>query len=439
MTSAENFPILRHDDLSSILVDRDEDPIAAGRFLADATALAAWLPDGDYIVNLCTDRYRFTVGFLAALLRRQVTLLPSSEVPSQLAKLATSYPNLYFLRDTPGPDEAGDNHFAYPRDLSGLNIESIPDFPADLRAAILFTSGSTGLPVPNPRSWGALVNSTRAAAVKLGVAELKGAHVLGTVPHQHSYGLESVIMLSLQQGFAFYGARSLLPADIIADLVGIPEPRILVTTPIHLRSLVEYEGELPRVGHIVCATAPLARDLACTAEKRFEGRLYEIYGCSEVGQIAVRRTSETSEWSCIDGIVLSRQEGDIWASGPAAAIAAPLNDIIDLLGPDRFILHGRKSDIVNVAGKRSSLSYLNHHLLAIPGVQDGVFAVSEAGGDFARLTAYVVAPGLSANDILVALRLQLDPAFLPRPIHFVDALPRNALGKLTADAMAALA
>ncbi len=438
MTSGQAFPVLRYDSLSSVLVDSRQGAVTAGRFLGDAAALAARLPDHEYVVNLCVDRYRFAVGFLAALHRGQVTLLPSSEAPGPLTRLIADYPNLYFLRDAAGADQADDKSFLFPHDLAGANADSIPGFPSGMPAAVLFTSGSTGAPVGNPRSWGAMVNGTRGAAAKLDIAHYSGAHILGTVPHQHSYGLESVIMLSLQQGFAFYGARSLLPADIVNDLASIPEPRILVTTPIHLRSLVDYDGVVPPVARIVCATAPLAPALARRAEARFDARLFEIYGCSEVGQIAVRRTTETLEWSCIDGITLEQRGQDVWASGAAAAAAAPLNDIIELRGPDRFLLHGRKSDIVNIAGKRSSLAYLNHHLNAIPGVADGVFVVPGDTGDFTRLTAYVVAPGLSANDILAALKSHLDSAFLPRPIHFVDALPRNALGKLPADAMGAL-
>jgi acyl-coenzyme A synthetase/AMP-(fatty) acid ligase len=48
-----------------------------------------------------------------------------------------------------------------------------------------------------------------------------------------------------------------------------------------------------------------------------------------------------------------------------------------------------------------------------------------------RLAAFVVAPGLTSEFILAALRQRIDPAFLPRPLCLVDALPRNATGKLT--------
>jgi acyl-coenzyme A synthetase/AMP-(fatty) acid ligase len=56
-----------------------------------------------------------------------------------------------------------------------------------------------------------------------------------------------------------------------------------------------------------------------------------------------------------------------------------------------------------------------------------------------RLTAFVVAPGLDRTAVLAALRERIDPVFLPRPLHLVDALPRNATGKLPRESLVALA
>jgi len=55
-----------------------------------------------------------------------------------------------------------------------------------------------------------------------------------------------------------------------------------------------------------------------------------------------------------------------------------------------------------------------------------------------RLVALVMAPTLSLADLQRALRERIDPAFLPRPLIFVDALPRNDTGKLPHDVLAAL-
>jgi len=41
--------------------------------------------------------------------------------------------------------------------------------------------------------------------------------------------------------------------------------------------------------------------------------------------------------------------------------------------------------------------------------------------------------------VLSALRERIDAAFLPRPLYLVDALPRNATGKITRDALLELA
>jgi len=53
--------------------------------------------------------------------------------------------------------------------------------------------------------------------------------------------------------------------------------------------------------------------------------------------------------------------------------------------------------------------------------------------------AFVVAPGVSRAAILAALRERIDPAFLPRPMILVDALPRDALGKLPRENLTELA
>jgi acyl-coenzyme A synthetase/AMP-(fatty) acid ligase len=57
----------------------------------------------------------------------------------------------------------------------------------------------------------------------------------------------------------------------------------------------------------------------------------------------------------------------------------------------------------------------------------------------ARPIAFAVAPGLTVREIMAALRQTLDPAFLPRPLYLVNALPRNAVGKLTRESLMQLA
>jgi acyl-coenzyme A synthetase/AMP-(fatty) acid ligase len=108
-----------------------------------------------------------------------------------------------------------------------------------------------------------------------------------------------------------------------------------------------------------------------------------------------------------------------------------LADVIELHDPNNFLLHGRTADLINIAGKRTSLANLNFHLNSIEGVKDGAFAMPEEDdGTVTRLMAFVVAPGLTSEAIMSALRERIDPAFLPRPLCLVEALPRTETGKL---------
>jgi acyl-coenzyme A synthetase/AMP-(fatty) acid ligase len=205
----------------------------------------------------------------------------------------------------------------------------------------------------------------------------------------------------------------------------------LVTTPVHLRALLTEPDDMPQLDMILSATAPLPLALAQAAEACFAAPLIEIYGCTEAGQVATRRTTQETQWQCLDGVQLSQDGQKTWASGPAVEGSALLHDRIEQTGPATFYLGEREADLVEVAGKRASLAQLNHQLVSIAGVQDGVFVMGERDGQrVARLMAVAVAPGKSRTEILRALRRQLDPAFLPRPLILVEELPRNRLGKL---------
>ncbi len=409
-------------------------------FLADVAALAARLPGHAQVVNLCVDRYHFAVAFAAALVRGQVSLLPPSRAPEFLLRLADQYPDLYCLADETVdwcPLEA----MRYPERLDPLPGEpAVPVLPAAQVAAIAFTSGTTGAPTPHVKLWGALARGAVAEAHALGLDRSPGATLIGTVPPQHMYGFESTVLLALQNRLALHGGRPFYPDDVRAALAALPAPRVLITTPVHLRAL-ELDGTaLPPLALILSATAPLAAEAAASAEARYGAPVCEIFGFTEAGMVASRRTAEGAAWRLLPGVRL-RADGDaLWAEGGHIPQPARFTDIVEMIDDARFVVSGRAADLLNVAGKRASLAALNAELLAIPGVVDGAFYLPEAAGEgVTRVAAVVVAPGLNARRLLAELRRRIDPAFLPRPLRLVERLPRNATGKISLDSLRALA
>ena len=155
------------------------------------------------------------------------------------------------------------------------------------------------------------------------------------------------------------------------------------------------------------------------------------------GQLATRRTTQGQVWRTLGEVRLRCEDAAVWAEGGHVETLTRLNDEVELVAadPSCFLLHGRHADLVNIAGKRTSLGYLNHQLNAIAGVRDGVFLLPDNSDDATaegvrRLSALVVAPDLTPAALMQALRERIDAIFLPRPLLFVDALPRNATGKL---------
>jgi acyl-coenzyme A synthetase/AMP-(fatty) acid ligase len=429
----DTIALLSHRSPTAVIAFRAGVPVTARRFLSDAQRLGESLPAGVHVLNVCADRYRFTVGLAACLITRRVSLLPSTHTPEVIGQLLGFAPDAFCLTDDPGCD-IGLPKVYYPEELPSEDVAwAVPEIPVTQLAAIVFTSGSTGTPLPFRKTWGRLARCVRDGAPRLGLSDGKSHALVGTVPPQHMYGLESTVLLALMSGNSFGAERPFYPADIAAAVAAVPRPRALVTTPVHLRTLLASEIDFPPVELVVSATAPLDRDLAREVEAKFHTTLLEIYGSTETGQIALRRTSESAAWRLWPGVRLEVSDDQVFAQGGHVEQVTAMQDVIEIISDDEFLLHGRTADMVNVAGKRSSFAYLNAQLNAIPGVTDGVFfprdgATGSTG--VARLGAVVVAPTLSVAALTEHLRQRIDPVFLPRPLIMLERLPRNATGKL---------
>ena len=433
----ELLPLLHPADPSRVVAWRAGKPIQARLFLAHVRAVAALLPAAPAAVNLCEDRYAFLVAFCAVVMRDQTNLLPSSRAPQAVDEVMQAYPGCYAVGDT-------DLGLAPPRyqqlppldtlSFDSADLDSVwPTVAADHVVAIGYTSGSTGIPSANRKTWGSFVASNAGNLAMLRAVVGERFEVVATVPPQHMYGMELSVVMPLLGGVGVHAGRPFFPADVAAALADVPAPRVLVTTPVHLRALVDSGISLPPIAAIVSATAPMPLELVQAAEQRFGAPLQEMFGSTETCVFASRRPTVNEDWLLYDGVTLHPQPDGTTVDAPQLSAPIALADIVSLSDNGRrFRLRGRHADMLEIAGKRASLSDLTRRLLAIPGVLDGV-VMQLADGDTLgvhRIAALAVAPGLDEQRILDALRDAIDPVFLPRPLRLVEALPRNETGKL---------
>lgn len=404
--------------------------VTTAEFVGHCLQVAERLPEQRFVLNLCDHPYLFTVAFCAALIRGQTNLLPQNRSPETLRRLAREYPASYLLHN--GLDDLADlpqvnlNQWR----LSTSTPGEIPAIERDFPAAIAFTSGSTGQPKPIAKPWHTLVTSSLMNGACMLPSPHELAYQLATVPPQHMWGLETGVLIPLFWPVCVADRRPLFPADLVKALAELPAPRLLVSTPVHLRALLGSNLSIPQCARTLCATAPLAADLAAACEAATGGDLQEIYGCSEIGSTAYRRTAREALWHLIPGLSFQPTDTDAapCIGGQHLTDVQVLQDRVEILA-DGFRLLGRNEDMVNVGGKRGSLMQITQVLLGTPGVTDAVVFMPDEASN--RPAALVVASEKLANAAIQQHFVQhLDAVFLPRPLLFIEHLPREATGKL---------
>ena len=419
-----------------------------GQFAADVELLRERIFGATHICNLLADRYDFMVGIAAAMLNRQVTVLPASAASQAIRDALADTGQPLILGGEPKHHGGFPNLATLPR-----NDDCIP--PEQLLSALaasdsqihVFTSGTTKAPERRIKDWKTLVGGaavTKEILARLGIGNGSTA-ILGSTPHQHMYGLEATVFLGLGFGYAVYGATVFFPADIEAAIESARacgfDRAVLVTSPAHLKFFETTLMETLEICAVISATAPLSDAQAQRLEARGNLAVMEIYGSTETGSLAIRRTVEGDLWEPVAGFRIARTDAGPLARAPHLPEPGLLADDIDLHTDGRFRLLGRTGDMVGIAGKRSNLSALNAILIETPGLLDGVVLRQRGEADDLLVIVAVLDPesGLSAAEGKTAIRQQfhdhVDGVFLPRRIMFTDRLPRTPTGKINAAAM----
>ncbi len=421
--------------------------LTAAAFFTQVHRLAEALPDARFVINLCETRHGFMLGFAAALLRGQTSLLPSGQGRGDWEQVLRQFPDAWLLSEKPLTAERVVDISPFLASSATHTVQT-PLIDGGQRAAILFTSGSTGQPTAHPKTWEQLCHGAASLAAALNWGESPSCAVVGSVPPQHMFGLEATVMLPWTMGVPVHAQKPLLPTDLENVLRQCDRPSWWMTTPMHLRAplhaLCGLEG-------VVASTMSLSASVARAAEAKWQVPVMEIYGSTETGALAIRRTASENVWTPLADVSLWREgEGEgqkIWAAGPHVGPPVQLGDELTFQPDGRFLWIGRSMDLIKVGGKRASLSALNQNLTDIPGVDDGVYFSpagenASASGDDShpahRMAAFYVSATLSPREVLNALRARIDPVFLPRPLYRVAQLPRNANGKLPQATLAEL-
>ena len=240
--------------------------------------------------------------------------------------------------------------------------------------------------------------------------------------------------LPLVHGTPVLDRRPLLPADVRAAFEDAHRG-VWIATPMHLRSLARSGEAMPSCSFAIVSTMPLGHALARQSEHLLQAPVLEIYGSTETGALALRRTARETRWLPLDGVQLERADGATVGRGMHFASPIKLLDELVVERNGSFTLLGRQADLIKIAGRRASLAGLNLLLQDLPGLEDGVFYLPATGNPTERLCLIYAGAPLDRAATRRWLRMRLDPVFLPRDFIRLDRLPRSENGKLRRDAL----
>ncbi|MCM2277150.1 MAG: fatty acid--CoA ligase family protein [Oligoflexia bacterium] len=333
-------------------------------------------------------------------------------------------------------------------------------------AVVLFTSGSTGAPKAVQLSRRNIEANTRAVIRSLDFDRATEQTLF--LPLSYSYGLLGQVLPAFATGVPslllerFIDVRELLDAGEARGMwSGVPS---------HWEALLRLtrgqDGKCQGITHVVSAGAPMSVDLRKRLRERFpRATLYNNYGLTEasprvlsfssrdpaffvegvgypVGDFSVKLTPEGE--LCVQGSqVMLGYLGD--APGTAEKIRdgwLHSGDGATLAANGLVTIHGRKDELFNIGGERTSPHEIAAALRDVPGVEDVAILIEDDPLYGAKILAFVVCgDSLAASGragLQAALASRLSPLKLPREYFRLTRLPRGANGKLLRAELAAL-
>ena len=342
-------------------------------------------------------------------------------------------------------------------------FETVTSAPNDL-AAIVYTSGTTG------RAKGAMLTHRNLASNALRLVEhwsfTRGDVLLHALPIYHVHRLFFACHCTLLAGSRMLWLPRFDAHEVIKQL---PHATLMMGVPTYYTRLLAEEAfgrpACSSMRLFMCGSAPLLAGTFEAFRERTGHAILERYGMSETGVITSnpldgeRRAGSVGRPLPGESVRVTNESGATCAPGEVGSIEVKGPNVfpgywrmpektageftadgyfrtgdMGALAPDGYLsIVGRAKDLIISGGLNVYPKEIEDRIDAMPGVvETAVIGVPDADLGEAVTALVVAATGhkLTEASIIASLKAEIAGFKVPKRVHFVSDLPRNAMGKV---------
>jgi len=355
------------------------------------------------------------------------------------------------------------------------HVKKVTLKPEDHLASILYTGGTTGFPRGVPCSHAKMLSSLKdyGELTKSQIPEGGKDVILIVIPLFHLMGQEAILGWGLGKGISVV----LMPVpqiDAILDSIQMYRVSILVGVPTLYRMILGNERlnsyDLSSLRYCWCGGDVLPSDVFQRWHETFQNPLYQIYGTTETGCVALSPLDQFPPMGSIGIPIPSREvkvvDPDTFEELGASRVGELLvtseygstyywnrpaensesfvehngkiwhrtGDYVQLDEKGLLFYVDRSADIIKYKGYRVSCSEIEAVLQGFPQIKEAC-VIGVPDPEVGELIKAIVVlkentRGVGAPELLKWCREKLAPYKIPDYIEFRDMLPKSKLGRL---------
>ena len=273
---------------------------------------------------------------------------------------------------------------------------------------------------------------------------------IGCISLAHSYGFSNLVLPLLLHGIPLFLIPAPLP-ELILKTAKESRSITLPAVPALWKTWHQTKSIPPNISVAISAGAPLPLDLEQQIFQTSDLKIHNFYGSSECGGIAydrtnIPRTIPNCVGSALDNVNLSLSStgtlviespavGETYLPEPQPTLFSGRFETTDLaeLRDQLVFLHGRASDLLNIAGRKASPEAIESILRTHPSILECiVFGIPDNDNRADTIVAILhTKSALPISDLTQFLSQKLPAWQIPRRWWFTSDLAPNNRGKLS--------